>query len=78
VFKTHQPSAEQAFEAARLRGSAARCGMFAENAASAADREFLLRMQRKWLARASHQDWLDDLPPTPPTNPNSLALRRGR
>jgi hypothetical protein len=52
--------------------------MFAENAASAADRESLLRMQQKWLARASHQDWLNDLPPTPPASPNSLALRRHR
>jgi hypothetical protein len=52
------PKAPQLLNASRYRRAAAACGAFAANAASSADRT-LLRMQRSWLDRARHQEWLD-------------------
>jgi hypothetical protein len=66
--------APEMFRAGRYRRSAAACGIFAANAVSPADRELLLRMQRSWLDRAHHEDWLDGLPPTTPGRPKALAL----
>ena len=69
MSKELQPS-----KASRHRRDAAACGAFATNAKSATDRELLLRMQRSLLERASHQEWLDGLPPVPPAGCNSLAV----
>lgn len=73
------PKAPELLKASRYRRTAAACGTFAANAVSPADRALLLRMQRSWLERAHHEDWLDGLPPTTPTTPtrsNALAVPR--
>lgn len=66
--------APELFKPSRCRRTAATCGIFAANAASPADRELLLRMQRSWLARARHEDWFDGLPPNSPAGLNALAI----
>jgi hypothetical protein len=63
-------------KAARYRNNAAACGTFAANAVSLTDRTLLLRMQRAWLDRASHQDTIDELPPSPPAGSRALAVPR--
>jgi hypothetical protein len=68
--------APELLKASRYRRTAATCGTLAASAVSPADRELLLRMQRSWLDRAHHEDWLDGLPPTPPARSNALALPR--
>jgi hypothetical protein len=60
----------------RFRSNAVTCGIFAANAVSPSDRELLLRMQRSWLARACHADWVDEQPPRPPAGSNALAVPR--
>jgi len=60
--------------ATRFRSNAAACGSFAANAVSPVDRALLLRMQRAWLDRASHQDTIDELPPRPPAGARALAV----
>ena len=60
-------------KATRYRSHAAACGTFAANAVSPSDRALLLRMQRAWLDRASHQDTIDELPPTPPAGARALV-----
>ena len=62
--------------ATRYRSNAAACGSFAANAVSPSDRALLLRMQRSWLDRASHQDTIDGLPPRPPAGAGALAVPR--
>ena len=62
--------------ATRYRNNAAACGTFAANAVAPADRALLLRMQRAWLDRASHQDTIDELPPRPPAGARALAVPR--
>jgi hypothetical protein len=71
VFQT-----PELLNASRYRRDAATCGTLAANAVSLADRALLLRMQRSWLDRAQHQEWLDGLPPTPPARANVLAVPR--
>jgi hypothetical protein len=66
----------QSLEAVRLRSKAAACGVFAAHAASGADRDLFLRMQRAWLDRAYHQDLVDELPPMPPGCSCALAVPR--
>jgi hypothetical protein len=66
----------QSVKAMRFRSHAAACGVFATNALSPSDREFLLRMQRSWLERAHHQDQVDGLPPPPPGCSSALAVPR--
>jgi hypothetical protein len=63
-------------KAARFRSNADACGSFAANAVSPLDRALLLRMQRSWLERASHQDTIDELPPRPPAGAGALAVPR--
>jgi len=63
-------------KAARFRRKAVACGILAASAASSPDRSLLLRMQRSWLQRARHEDWLNDMPPEPPAGRNAFALRR--
>jgi len=63
-------------KATRFRSNAAACGSFAANAVSPLDRALLLRMQRAWLDRASHQDTIDELPPRPPAGSRALAVPR--
>ena len=63
-------------KATRFRSNAAACGSFAANAVSPMDRALLLRMQRVWLDRASHQDTIDELPPRPPAGAGALAAPR--
>jgi hypothetical protein len=70
------PNAPQLLNASRYRRAAAACGAFAANAVSSADRALLMRMQRSWLDRAQHQEWLDGLPPTSPARPNALRVPR--
>jgi hypothetical protein len=67
---------ELLFKASRYRSTAAAYGAFAANAVSSADRSLLLRMQRSWLDRAQHHEWLAGLPPTPPVRSNALAVPR--
>lgn len=62
--------------ATRFRSNAVTCGIFAANAVSPSDRERLLRMQRSWLARAGHEDWINGQPPRPPAGSNALAVPR--
>ena len=64
--------------ATRFRGTAAVCGIFAASALSSADRELLLRMQRSWLDRARHEDWVNAMPPRPPAGSNALSVPRHR
>jgi hypothetical protein len=68
----------QSVKATQFRSSAAACGAFAANALSPVDRELLLRMQRSWLGRATHQDLLDGLPPSPPPCTAALSVQRNR
>lgn len=70
------PNQPQLPNASRYRRAAATCGAFAANAVSSADHALLMRMQRSWLDRARHQEWLDGLPPTPPSKPNAIAAPR--
>jgi len=63
-------------KAIRFRSNADACGTFAANAVSPSDRALLLRMQRSWLERASHQDTIDELPPRPPAGAGALAVPR--
>jgi hypothetical protein len=65
-------------KATQCRRSAATCGVFAANAVSRSDREFLLRMQRTWLDRAYHQDLIDGMPPRPPARSSALPVPRNR
>jgi len=53
------PEPSQFERATRFRNNAAACGMFAANAVSLLDRERLLRMQRTWLKRAPHEDFVN-------------------
>ena len=69
-------NASQLLNASRYRRAAATCGTFAANAVSSADRALLMRMQRSWLDRARHQEWLDELPPTPPARRSALKVPR--
>ena len=62
--------------ATRFHNNAAACGAFAANAVSPSDRELLLRMQRSWLERAHHQDWVNGLPPATPGGATALAVPR--
>jgi hypothetical protein len=62
--------------ATRFHNNAATCGIFAANAVSTLDRELFLRMQRSWLERAHHQDWVNGLPPGPPGGATALAVPR--
>jgi hypothetical protein len=66
----------QSITAARFRSNAVACGIFAVNALSPSDRVFLLRMQRSWLERAHHADWINGLPPRPPAGSRALAMPR--
>jgi hypothetical protein len=66
----------QSEKAKQFRCNAAACGRFATNAVSPADRELLLRMQRSWIARACHEDWINRLPPRPPAGSGALAVPR--
>jgi len=68
--------APELFKASRYRRAAVTCGILAASAASPGDREALLRMQRSWLDRARHEDWLDDLPPNSPVRSNALTRSR--
>lgn len=70
-----QSERAQSGKAARFRRNAVACGILAANAVSSSDRSLLLRMQRSWLERAHHEDWLNEIPPEPPAGPNALALR---
>jgi hypothetical protein len=63
-------------KATRFRSNADACRTFAANAMSPSDRALLLRMQRSWLERASHQDTIDELPPRPPAGAGALAVPR--
>lgn len=75
MFKPPQrPQPPQFERATRFRDNALACGIFAANALSPADRELLLRMQRSWLARACHEDWVNGQPPRPPAGSNALAV----
>jgi len=68
--------APEPFKASRYRRAATTCGILAASATSRGEREALLRMQQSWLDRARHEDWLDDLPPSPPDRSNALAKPR--
>jgi hypothetical protein len=61
-------------KSSKYRRDATVCGLLAASARSKADRALLLRMQSSLLRRACHQDWLDGLPPVPPTRSNALAV----
>jgi hypothetical protein len=63
-------------KATRFRSNATACGIFAANAVSPSDRYLLLRMQRSWLERAHHDDWVNGLPPRPPAGSKALAVPR--
>lgn len=60
--------------AAQFRSHAAACGVFAANAVSPSDRELWLRMQRSWLDRAHHEEWVNGMPPRPPAGLMALAV----
>jgi hypothetical protein len=62
--------------ARRFRNNAAACGMFAANAVSLLDRARLVRMQRTWLERARHEDFVNGLPPKPPAGAKALGVPR--
>jgi hypothetical protein len=70
------PVLPQTVKAARFRRNATACGILAANALSSPDRALLLRMQRSWLERACHEDWLNDSPPGPPAGSQALARPR--
>jgi hypothetical protein len=72
------PEQSRSVKATQFRSSAAACGAFAANALSASDRALLLRMQRSWLERATHQDLVDELPPSPPPCSAALPVPRNR
>jgi len=72
------PEQSRSVKATQFRTSAAACGAFAANALSASDRELLLRMQRSWLERATHQDLVDELTPIPPPCSVALPVPRNR
>jgi len=63
---------QHSLKAGAYRRKAAMCGSYADYARSSGDREQLLRMRDSCLALAANEDWLDDLPPTPPAM--ALAL----
>jgi hypothetical protein len=60
--------------AAQFRSHAAACGIFAANAVSPSDREHWLRMQRSWLDRAHHEEWVNGMPPRPPAGLRALSV----
>ena len=70
------PEPSQFERATRFRNNAATLGMFAAHAVSLPDREHLLRMQRAWLERARHEDFVNGLPPRPPAGAKALAVPR--
>jgi hypothetical protein len=70
------PEPPQFERATRFRNNAAACGMFAANAVSPLDRGRLLGMQRAWLERAHHEDFVNGLPPRPPAGAKALAVPR--
>jgi hypothetical protein len=72
------PEQSRSVKATQFRSSAAACGAFAANALSISDRALLLRMQRSWLERATHQDLVDELPPSPPPCSAALPVPRYR
>ena len=72
------PEQSRSVKATQFRSSAAACGAFASNALSATDRALLLRMQRSWLERATHQDLVDELQPSPPPCSAALPVPRYR
>jgi hypothetical protein len=63
-------------KARHYRDRATTCGRLVAHARSAADRERLLRMRDACLTLAATQDWLDGLPPTPPSNASALMMAR--
>jgi hypothetical protein len=61
-------------KASKHRRQAAACGVLAVSARSEPDRELLLRMQRSLLRHACYEDWVDGLPPVPPTRASALPV----
>ena len=61
----------KALEYRRKATSCANLGVYAQ---SQADREQLSRMRDSWLRLASNEEWLGELPPSPPGNCAALAI----
>ena len=66
---------QHSLKAKAYRRKAAMCDSYAACAQSGGDRKQLLSMRDGLLARAANEDWLDDLPPTPPAKALPLPMR---